>query len=166
MSKEFTVQDIDNIDRLALDEEWLRQPAMYRYFATIAEEARRDADKASEALKVVDAEIDKELRYNASMNEAKVTEKSIANEIIMDKRHTKAMEDYLEAEHEARVLNNANKMAMDHRKKALEYMCQLELANYNSTPKQPREVKENIRERAADKHQMDAIDKKSKKRSK
>ena len=164
MSKEFTVQDIDNIDRLALDEEWLRQPAMYRYFATVAEEARRDADKANEALKVTDAEIDKELRHNAEMNGAKVTEKSIANEIIMNKRHKTAMEDYLEAEHEARVLNNANKAAMDHRKKALEYMCQLELASYNSAPKQPKGAGERINERAADKHQMDAIDKKYKKR--
>ncbi len=164
MSQKFEVEDIDNIDRMSLDEEWLKQPAMYRYFATQAEDAYKEADKLENDLKVIDAEIEKEIRHNAEMNESKITEKAVASEILLNKKHKEAVEAALDARYEARVLNNAVTRALDHRKKALENLVQLELNSYNSTPREPREMKTTMKEKVADQHQVDKLNKNKKTR--
>lgn len=165
MIRKFKVSDIDNIDINALDEEWLKQPAMYRFFATMAEDQNTEADRLEAAVKVIDAEIDSEIREWAEKNGTKVTEKSVASDVINNPKHKEAVEIAIQARHDARVLNNAVVRSIDHRKKALEKLVDLELNGYNSTPKEPRNMKETMKEKVADKHQYDKIDKKpSKKR--
>lgn len=164
MNQKFTVDDIDNIDRTALDEEWLKQPAMYRYFATQAEDANTEADRLEAAVKVVDAEIEKEIREWAEKNESKVTDKSVAADVLNNPKHQQVVEKALNARHEARVLNNAVVRSLDHRKKALEKLVELELNGYNSTPKEPREMKDTFKERASDKKMTEALDKNKKRR--
>lgn len=165
MIREFKVSDIDNIDDLDLWSEWMKQPAMYRYFATMAEDANTEADRLESKVKVVDAEIDSEIREWAEKNGSKVTEKSVASDVINNSKHKEAVEKAIQARHDARVLNNAVVRSLDHRKKALEKLVDLELNGYNSTPKEPRNMKGTMKEKVADKHQYDKIDKKpSKKR--
>lgn len=157
--RKFEVEDIDNIDLLSLGQEWLKQPAMYRYFATKAEEATGDADKSESDLKVIDAEIEKEIRHNADMNDTKITEKAVASEILLNDKHKKAVEAALQARHEARVLG-AVVRTLDHRKKALEKLVDLELNGYNSTPKEPRQMKQTFREKELEKKSYDKLNKK------
>lgn len=148
------------IDKYDLFKEWLKQPQLFYRYSRMAEDATNEEEKAKERLSVVDAELDKELRHNAEMNETKITEKSISSEITLNRKHQEAVEYYLEKKHEARILDKAVVRAMDHRKKALEKLVDLEISGYNAAPKEPKGKGINIKEKVADDKQYKNFDKK------
>jgi len=120
------------IDEDALDEGLQRQPSL---FYNVAKEltlliSRRD--EAKRILAEVEAEVDTEIRDDASHDDKKITEKEVASLKALDKRVT-------EAQRKLSLLSTevgkwaALKEAYGHRLEALKSMARLHLSNYYST---------------------------------
>lgn len=151
---EFDVQ----VDPNRLDEEWVGQPSLYfRYGAKLAD-AQRELEQARNGLALVKveleqvkAEVDRDVRKSpASFGLDKLTETVVAGAVLMDQRcrdaqHAvlDAQNTVLEAKHRAEVFGAAVE-ALSHRRKALENLVSLMLANYYSRPKAPQGAKEQM----------------------
>ena len=124
-----------SIDENALDVEWNNQSEKYYEVATDLANARQELDAASNELKLVNAELDLDIRSNpAKYGVAKVTEGSIESAITVHPEHQSALLSVRTAKHRVDILTGAVE-AMQQRKKALEKMVDLFLANYHSAPK-------------------------------
>ena len=107
------------VDAANLNEELARQPALFSRWAVLAVEARAERDKLEEALKVVDAQLDAEFRQEAVETGEKVTEKKLFSKILLDSRHTQAMENCLEARSTADIIQVGAREAFSQRKDCL-----------------------------------------------
>lgn len=123
------------IDPHALDREWVAQPRMYYEWAARLADARRDADLAKQELDVVEAETELDVRDNPGDYDLdKVTEATVKAVVAQAPKRIAAAKAVTEAKHRADVLAAAVS-ALDHRKKALEKLVELHLANYYSEPR-------------------------------
>ena len=128
---EFDVQ----IDEYALDEEWTGQPSLYFRYAAMLADAKRDLDEAKNGLEVVKAETARAIRSDPqSYGLAKVTENSVAETVPLQQGVKDSQEDVIQCRHRADVVQAAV-AALDHRKKGLEKLVELSLANYFSKPR-------------------------------
>lgn len=145
-------EDVDYILDLAidphkLDEEWLKQPALYMKYSEMASKAQKLKDELKERVEVIKAGIDQLVRenpekYNAPTDkkgEIKITEAWITGAIIRDGRYQEAVKEYNEALYEFNILSAAVK-SFDHKKKALEGMVQLWQGSYFSVPKNMQDI--------------------------
>jgi hypothetical protein len=87
-------------------------------------DARNERDELSERLKMVKAELDVEIRSNAT---AKLTEAGIAAKIITDKRYIDVQERFLAKEKEVGYLDVALK-ALEHKRGALETLAKMQMS--------------------------------------
>jgi len=87
-------------------------------------DAKNERDELAERLKMVKAELDVEIRGNAT---AKLTEASIAAKVITDKRYIEAQEKYLAKEKEVGYLDVALK-ALEHKRGALETLAKMQMS--------------------------------------
>lgn len=125
------------LDKHNLDEEWTNQPALYWKSAENLAHARAAYERAKTETKVVEAELDKEIRTNpAAHGLEKITEPAIKNTINLNPKYRKAVDDEILKMH-IKDLYEAEIYTLDNRKKALENLVQLHLANYYSSPKLP-----------------------------
>lgn len=131
-------QDLQ-IDKNALDEEWIKQPYLYMQYAEKFVYAQDKKQKAKENLEVVKAQADKRARENLTIKGEKITESKVSSEIVLDPEYKKALSELNEILLEVNLLDFSVK-AMDHRKKALEKSVDLYLGGYFS---KPRETKNN-----------------------
>lgn len=123
------------IDRTALDEEWLRQATLYHFNAVQLADARLDLDEAKDRLAVIEAELDLAIRQDPEKyGISKLTEKAIEHAVVLSSRYQKAKEETNQAKHLTDVLN-AKVTGLDHKKKALEFLVQLENREFYSEPK-------------------------------
>ena len=128
-------QDIFDLDKNRLDEEWTQQPRLYAQYATKLADARAEHERAKASRDVVEAELDRDIRLNPEKYDlTKVTEGSIQSTITLQKAHRKVVGDVIEASHTVDTLD-AYVRALDHRKKALEKLVDLRLADYFSEPR-------------------------------
>ena len=139
------------IDRYRLDDEWVGQPELYWEYATAAVEARAVWEQAKARLDVVKAEFDIEIRTNPDDYDLpKVTETVIASTITTQKPVKDAVKAVIVAKEKLGYLEAAV-TALDHRKKALEKLVELDARNYFSEPRakgDSREVMEEVEKRA------------------
>lgn len=134
------------IDRHRLDDEWTQQPRMYFCYAAKLADARQELDRAKTELDLVDAELDIKIRKNPELFDLpKVTESVIKSTIVAAGAHIRANDFVIDAKHAVDVLVAAV-TALDHKKKALENMVSLQLANYYSSPKAPEGARERMNE--------------------
>lgn len=123
------------IDENNLDKEWMRQPSLYSKYARATADARREMDEAKNKLEVVKAEVSIDVRTNPGrFGLAKITEASLSQVVDCCDQVKEAAAELIESRHHHEVLIAAVG-AMDHRKKALESLVSLFLADYFSTPR-------------------------------
>jgi hypothetical protein len=147
-TEEFSVE----IDPYQLDKEWVRQPWFYHMYAVQLADARRAADGWKAQVEVVRAEL-----YTAIVRDPeqfglqKTTEESLKNCISTQSQYRKVQERLLDARHKVDILEAAV-AAIDQKKRALESLVQLQLADYYSKTKAPKEaeskVEDSVRRRA------------------
>lgn len=125
------------IDSNNLEKEWVDQPRLYFKYATKLENAREDFEQAKAELGVVAAECDLDIRNNpAKYDLPKATEKSVEAAVAMHDDYVAAAKEVSVQRHRVGVFQAAVN-ALDHRKKALEKLVELFLANYYSAPRAP-----------------------------
>ncbi len=143
--------DIFDLDKDALDEEWIAQPRLYHEHAEKLADARTEWERNKSNLEVVEAELDKDIRLNPSKYELeKITEPVVEKTIALQSRHQKAKRATTDAKHKVDLIQ-AVVDALDHRKKALENLVQLRLANYFSEPRVKGEAGRAMKEAEEDK---------------
>lgn len=136
------------IDKDNLDEEWIEQPRRYFRWAADLADAKRDADTAANNAKLVYAEVEKAVRASPEQyGIAKLTESSVEAAVVSSPAYREAQAVLLEKRHQADVLAAAV-AALEHRKKALEKLVELFLANYWSRPKAPDAAKDGWEQQA------------------
>lgn len=122
------------IDPLRLDKEWLGQPELYYQHAENLANARREVDEAKAALDVVAAETDNDVRRRPERYKVdKVTESTVKAAVLRSSAYTAANTQYLEARHRMDVCQ-AVVTALEHRKRALTMLVELQGRNYFADP--------------------------------
>ena len=135
-----------SVDENALDVEWTFQPRKYFRYAAKLADARRDADQAKTEVELTKAELELAIRSNPEKFDlTKVTEAAVASTVLSQAEYSTARQADLDARHTVDVLQAAV-AALDHRKRALEGLVQLRLANYYSSPRAPEGAEEDVRE--------------------
>jgi len=149
------------IDENQLDTEWLNQPQLYYRYAAKAADARRDFDAAKDELEVTKAEVDQSIRSDpAKFGLTKLTEATVASAVIIQEEYQKAQENVRQARHRHDVYQAAVS-ALDHRRKALENLVTLFMANYFSKPRVPKGAEEDV-----DKMEKGSVRRRGRRRSK
>ncbi len=135
-----------SIDEMSLDREWTDQPRMYFRYAVKLADARRELDQANANLDLTKAELDTAIRSDPEkFGLAKVTESALEAVILTQDGYETAKAAVLRMKHDMDVMAAAVG-ALDHRKKALEKLCELFLANYFSRPRAPEGGKDRMDE--------------------
>ncbi len=124
-----------SIDPGNLDKEWLTQPRLYYQWAAMAAEARREHEEARRAVDVARADAAMTIRSDpAAYGIEKVTEAQIAAAVELAQDVRDAEQDAINLRHRVDVVGAAV-AALDHRKRALENLVELFLANYYAEPR-------------------------------
>jgi hypothetical protein len=135
-------EDDIRIDETALDIEWLDQPALFLRYSRHAALKEKEKDEAKEALDLVKAELDKEIRsFPDRFGLEKITDKAVENTIPMQPDYKEASENFIQAKYEWNIAKGAVD-AFNQRKEALENLSRLNGQNYFAGPKVPRDIKE------------------------
>lgn len=126
-----------------LDVEWLRQPFLYQKYAEEAAHARDRRDRAKDALEVVKAQVDGDVRANpvnyGFTGDKKPTESAIASAILQSEEYQEANEKYLKAKLECDLIQSAV-LSIEQRKSALENLVKLLNSSYFAAPLTPRDL--------------------------
>lgn len=123
------------IDAEALDQEWLGQPALYHKWAVRVADARQKVAEAKADLDVTKAEVGQAIRSNPEeYGVSKPTVDAINEAVLLAEDYQKAAAAVIKAQHTADVLAAAV-AALDHRKRALENLVELQGRDYFSTPR-------------------------------
>lgn len=141
------------LDQHALDYEWLRQASLFQKYSVVYADACADKDDAKEKLLRVDAEIDLDIRQNWRDYgfDVKPTEPAIKAAVVLDPRHIKASKEFVEASRYATILQGS-KVALEHKKAALERLSALYLSGYWADPRVTKEAKENYNQTVQSAH--------------
>lgn len=145
--------DIDSsvlqIDENHLEREWMEQPSLVFKYAKKLADARFAFDEAKAELEVTEAEIANTIRKAPELYQIKkVTEGVVKETIPLQPEYKMAVKDVNKAKHAVDVYS-AVVSALDNRKKALEKLVDLWMANYFSTPKTPnKEASDKMEERS------------------
>lgn len=128
------------IDENALDIEWLEQPRMMLNYAQHATTLENKLNFTKNALEIVKAEIDKDIRSNPEKFDiVKVTETVVQNTILTQPIYQEALSEYLEIKYEYDMAKVAVR-AFEQRKTALENLVKLYGAQYFAGPSAPRDI--------------------------
>lgn len=132
-----------NIEQHDLEFELIRQANLYLKYSELSVDAGFERDKAKEKIKLIESEIDLDIRKDFTNYgfTSKPTEGAIKARIIREPACIKVNNVYLES---VRVYNSLNgaKVALEHKKKALELLTGLIIRGYSAEPKVKKEFKE------------------------
>lgn len=135
MNKPIEDDDFLAIDEFRLDREWLGQARRYFQYSEKLADARRRLDEAKAALDVSDAELDAEIRLNPSeFGLGKPTEQAVKNAVTASPEHQAAERKVIRAKHDVAIFDAAV-TALDHRRRALEKLVDLQLSGYYAEPR-------------------------------
>ena len=131
------------IDIDQLDQEWIKQASLYQYYAKQEATALYERDQLADALALVQAKLDGDIRLNFGTHgfESKPTEAAILNSIKQNPLYTEANSLVMKASCKAKIIGGAVR-AFDHKKKALEKLTDLYLSGYWAAPKIKSEAQE------------------------
>ena len=123
-----------SIDKFRLDEEWVNQPEFYHRYALKLSESKTDADEAKNMLEVVRAELHQKISKNPEKYDIpKVTVDAVNNAIVLQSAYRDAQDEVVSTRNDVLVLEAAVN-ALDQRKRALEKLVDLHLADYFAKP--------------------------------
>ena len=149
------------IDRYKLDDEWVKQPNLYRTYAEALAEAKKAYDEAKNDLSVIRADTELKIRKDPeSCGLSKVTEGVIKSALDVQEDVREAEQAVIDARHAVGILEAAVG-ALDHRKRALSDLVSLHLADYFSKPvarSEDREVADEMGKRQARRSQRRRTD--------
>ena len=133
------------IDKFALDEEWLKQPMLVFKWGTAHAQAMSERDRAKQILDLTKANLDSDIRARPTQyGIEKITEGAIANAIINDAGYQQTLEAHQKTIHNVNVLSAALS-ALSDKRYAIDNLTKLHLSGYwaeGRTP--PAETKENL----------------------
>lgn len=139
MSK-FDYQTEIHIDPTKLDLEWIDQPNKRMQFSQLCADAQQLVRELKNDMDVLEAQIMLEVYQNPDkFNLPKLTVDTAKAAVELDPRVRKIKQEYLEAQNDHELLKGALD-AIDDRKKALENLVSLLIADYFSGPKTPRDI--------------------------
>jgi len=141
------------IDMHSLDVEWGKQALLVHQYSVLYADLCAYRDEAKEKLHRVDAEIDLDVRsdWDSFGFEVKPTEPAIKATILNDARHTKASDNFLDLNRQVAIVSGA-KVALEHKKSALERLSSLLLSGYWAEPQIPQEAKEAVHNTSHEAH--------------
>lgn len=136
MKKESYEKDLE-INPNNLQEEWEKQAPLYMYYAKEAAKLERERDLTKEAMEVVKAELDAQIRNTPSdfTKLPKLTETIVSNLITERKEYREAFSKYIDSKYAHTILSSAVK-AFEHKKKALENLVMMNLSGLYAEPKE------------------------------
>lgn len=142
MERSEEYDSVITIDEFALDREWLNQPQLFMQFALELADAKHVFAERKARVDVVKAELELAIRQSPEAYKiAKVTEATILATILTQDAYSKAVRLMNKARHKVDVLQ-AVVDALDHRKRTLENLVTLHMANYFSKPTEKKKSKE------------------------
>jgi hypothetical protein len=122
------------IDPLALDREWVRQPALYKEVADLAVDAHAATDQAAAAIGLEKAELDAAIRHDPeAFGLTKVTEPTVKATVEGHPDYQAAVAHHLDCKHQGALLE-ASLRALEHKKAALQGLVSLHGQSYFSAP--------------------------------
>jgi hypothetical protein len=128
------------IDPHALEEEWMRQPALFQKYTDLLVRAQQERDKAKERLDVVKSKLDLDIRNDhEAFGLKKITEGAITACILTNSIYKDAQKRLNEATYKVGLLNGAIR-GLEHKKKSLENLVSLWLGSYFAGPQEPKEL--------------------------
>lgn len=134
-TEESSQNEFFEIDKDRLDEEWVNQPRLYYKYARRLEEARSTLEQAKARVELIYAELDSRIRAKPEKFKLeKITDAAVKAVIQADEDYRAALTDM----HNAREDVGTYQVAvgtLDHKKKALENLVDLRLADYFSEPR-------------------------------
>lgn len=146
-----TIRDPFEIDTERLDQEWVDQPKMYNKYALKSADADDKVTRAKAELDVVEAEVALLIRKKPEKyGLIKGTDKEINSAVTVHKRYREAQDALHEVIHTADIFRGKLR-SLEHRKRALEKLTELRLANYFSEPRISKQAKEAMDEADKDK---------------
>lgn len=153
-----------DIDRLRLDDEWVKHPKEYHVWADHAASCQFNYDRAKSELELTKAEIDRDVRQDPSnYGLAKISEVAITNTIILQSEYQAATKTVNSTRHELECARAAVS-ALEQRKRQLTVLVELFIRDYYSeaTIRKTDEVKDfekgNVRSRGRKRRQMEQED--------
>lgn len=121
-----------------LDREWVEQPKLYHEAALELADARRDLEEAKRERDVVRAEVALDIRTNPKKyGLEKVTEATIAAAVPTTSAVKMSEANVIDFKH-AVDIHSASVDALEHKKRALEKLVALRLADYFAEPVEPK----------------------------
>lgn len=149
-------QDL-NIDKFALDTEWIKQPMLVFQWQNELEQAYQERDRTKQQAELLKAQLDSGIRKDpGSFGIDKISENAIANAIILDKDYQKALDAVRESNYEAGVIKAATS-ALSDKRAALDNLTRLFLSGYWAEGKRPTNEVKPIVESATVKAQEAAL---------
>lgn len=128
------------LDKNRLDMEWARQPGLYHEYALILADARKEHEQAKADKELVEAEQSKKIRENPeSFGLERVTEAGLEKAVGLTREYRAVVKRVIDAKHAVDVAE-AVVWTLEHRKKALENLVTLRMADYYSEPRGPKGV--------------------------
>lgn len=145
-----TVTDVDpsilEIDVDNLQEEWVGQPALYFKYAKLLADARDSYERHKAEIDVTRAEIDEVIRQDPEeFGLEKITETAVKMAIEGHPEYKEVVELALKAKHKVDIFQAAT-AALDHRKRALEKLVDMEVSMFYAEPKAAEHSREAVRE--------------------
>jgi len=133
-------QDIQ-IDKTALDLEWLHQPSLMLKYAKHSAKMQEAMEESKQNLDIARAEADRTIRENPEGFDivGRTTEGAISSAILTYKPFIDASQAYKSAKYEADMAKAAVN-AFEHRKSALEALVKLFGLQYFSVPNAPFDI--------------------------
>jgi hypothetical protein len=130
-------EDIIEIHLDRLDEQWVNQPRLYRKYASLLADAKREHDEAKAAKELTEADISQSVRTHPSKyGIEKVTEGAVENSVKLNLQYRNAVQVVIEAKHRVDLLGGIVE-TLDHRKASLEALVKLRLSDYYAEPRAP-----------------------------
>jgi hypothetical protein len=138
-------RDAMSIDESRLDREWAGQASTYMELVEHSAAASKVVDELKDRLGVIEADTEERIRrVNDDMKEAAIKAAILLAPAVKDAKAK------LNAARHELVLVRGAVDAMDHRKKALENLVQLHLANYRSEPRAKGDTRDVVRKMVDD----------------
>jgi hypothetical protein len=112
------IRDILKISDVKLSEEFMQQPSIYAWFASLCEMAGAEAENKKFKVSVLKANTEKRIRYEFASRGEKTTENSIAAAVQTDDAFIAASMDLIESERQYSILRSLVR-SLDQRKDML-----------------------------------------------
>ena len=156
MKEQVNYEEMMTIDPEALDVEWLQQAGRFVRLAEEQARIKHRLARLNEKLEVQEAVVAKEVRKNPAKHgmEERATEGGIKAAVLLDEEVQGLRSGILKRQYELDLVTAAVR-AMEHRKAALEELVKLQGQQYFAGPKEPHDLKHDLK--AAKKEQHEAV---------